>query len=123
MTKDDIRRGGNAIANAGSRDYSHHAGATMELIADHAKAGKLDAMSTTLTVHCAIHRQDRRALLRIIPPVIRESYLHKHRGLEMSAIDQWCERNPDWAGCLVRIVENPARFERVAGIIAHEIAH
>lgn len=53
-----------ALSEVGSKDHVVHAGATLALMSDHAKAGNLDAMSRAAIAHFALYPADRNEIVR-----------------------------------------------------------
>lgn len=121
MTEQDIARVARAIAQAGSRKFKGHGGATQEIMSEQAAAGQLEAMSNTLIAHTALHPGDRRSLVRAVPAIILQAYIHGHRQCTIDAVERWRERTPDWAGRLEQAITDPWQFARVATAMADAI--
>jgi hypothetical protein len=121
MTEDEISRGAKAIAQAGSPEFIHHAGATMEEMTRQMRTGKLEAVTATFSAHCALNPDDRPALLRCIPAMILQSYLHDFRALSIDDIERWRKQTPDWCDRLERAGENSGRLTNVAEAMAVEV--
>ena len=113
-----LARSAAAIAQAGSPAFTLHAGPTLELMSEQAKAGELEAMSQTLLAHIEIHPGDRRSLIDRVPAKILNQYIYILRQRSVGAVERWRERTPDWAETLKRAVTNPQRFAMVAKAMA-----
>ncbi|NJR80594.1 hypothetical protein [Sphingomonas corticis] len=121
MGRDDIEISARAIAQAGSPEYTTHAGATLERLAELAGRGDLEALSTTFVAHVAVHPRDERRLVAAVPKMVLSRYLHGFAGLEFPAVERWRARTPDWAALLGSALHDPRRFAAVAAAIVVEV--
>lgn len=121
MNNDDIQSAAAAIAQAGSPEFTSHAGATLQLMSDLARRGELEAVSETLLAHVAAHPGDCRRLVSAIPAKILNQYIYRYNQGSAAAVERWRARTPDWAAALERAVTNPPRFAAVAAAMADEV--
>ena len=121
MTDTDIKQSADAIAQAGSPAFTNHAGATLARLSELAKEGELEALSSTLLAHVALHPTDRRRLVDSVPAKVLNQYVYIHRKRSVSAVERWRERTPDWAETLKRAIDEPARFAAVARDMADAV--
>ena len=121
MTSTSISQSADAIAQAGSPAFTHHAGATLERLSALAKDGELATLSSTLLAHAALHPADRRELVDSVPAKILNQYIYVNQKRSVSAVERWRERTPDWAETLKRAVDDPARFAAIAREMADAV--
>ena len=118
MSDTSVSPSADAIAQAGSPAFTHHAGATLGRLSELAKEGELEALSATLLAHAALHPADRHKLVDSVPAKVLNQYIYINRQRSVSAVERWRERTPDWAETLKRAVDDPARF----AVVAREMA-
>jgi hypothetical protein len=119
---ENVARTSAAIAESGSPKFTHHAGATLELMSDQGRVGDLNGLSLTLLAHAKAFPKDRRFLINQVPAKILNQYIYLHRQLPTKAIERWRERTPDWADRLKKAVLKPTKFVTVVTNMADEIA-
>lgn len=121
MTNNEIVQAAAAIAQAGSPDYTHHAGATLTLMSEQTRAGELEAMCTTLLAHTDMHPGDHHKLVESLPAKVLNQYIYINRGHSACKVERWREQTPDWSGTLKRAADDPSRFAAIARAMADEI--
>lgn len=95
MTNIEIAQAADAIAQAGSQAFVHHAGATLEHLSELAKAGELEALSTMLLAHATLHPGDRRKLVDSVPAKIVNQYIYSNRKRSMRVVEPWLKGRPN----------------------------
>jgi hypothetical protein len=106
-----------AVAKAGSPEYVHHCGATLDEIAALLAAGAIEEAGWAIIIHANLHREDRRRLTRALPVLVSNRYWFGHLLLAPTQIARWCEANGDWADTMRGCASRPSRL---AGLIDHQ---
>lgn len=110
-----------AAIGAGSPAYNRHCGEMLERFSDLATRGEIEELGLALQIHATLHPQDRRPLVRGVPPAISNGYWIGHLALDQMRVMRWCGEHPDWSERLTSVVSRPAHLAAVAGAMAAEI--
>lgn len=110
-----------AILQAGSPEHRHHAGPTLDRLAQLARAGELEEITGVVNAHLALHPLDRNALRRYLPGIIHNQYFYERQQRSQKALMRWRAATSDYAARLNQAVANPTRFALVVGAMDEEI--
>lgn len=111
-----------AVAKAGSPEYSHHCGATLDEIAALLAMGATEESGWAIIIHANLHWEDRRRLTRTLPVLVSNRYWFGHLRLAQPKIDRWCEANGDWADTIRACALRPSRLAGLIDAQACQIA-
>ncbi|WP_156313790.1 MULTISPECIES: hypothetical protein [unclassified Citromicrobium] len=111
-----------SVARAGSPDYIHHCGATIEEIAALLAAGATEEAGWAMIIHVSVHPNDRKRLMWALPVLVRNRFWFNYRRLPQPEITRWCEENNDWAETIRGCASRPPRFARLIDAQARQIA-
>lgn len=112
-----------AVAKAGSLEYVHHCGATLDEVAALLAKGATEEAGWAIIIHANLHQDDRRRLTRALPVLVSNRYWFGHLRLAQPQIARWCKANGDWAETLRACASRPARLAGLIDAQARQIAN
>jgi len=112
-----------AVAKAGSSEYAHHCGATLDEVAALLAEGATEEAGWAIIIHANLHQDDRRRLIRVLPMLVSNRYWFGHLGLAQPQIARWCEANGDWAKTMRACASRPPRLAGLISAQASQIAN
>ncbi|PZR32840.1 hypothetical protein [Caulobacter segnis] len=107
---DDAWRVADAIAQQGSRAYVTGSGATLTLLTELAREGRLDTFARVVGLFAALFPKNIGFLREQVPAKVHANVLAPATNNDARRLMAWTQGTPDWADRLKEAVGSPPRF-------------
>ncbi len=116
---DEAWRIADAIANQGSRAYTTESGATLDLLSELAKEGRLDTFARVCGLFATLYPANTAFLIEQIPLKIGANVLARAASSNLRRLNSWERSHPNWRNALKATIRSPSAFvTAVDGMVA-----
>jgi glutamyl-tRNA synthetase len=111
-----------ALSQQGSHEYITPSGATLTLLTELAREGKLAAMSQAYNALKVKYPENAQYVASSVPAKLTNGYFIKFLNLDVLRVVQWEQKNPSWAQQSITALDNSETFASEIAQMARRIA-